>query len=72
MFLAGRTLSALDEVAQSIRDSGGQADTAQLDALDRAAVAAHAASVVHAAGGVDVVFNATSNDDLQGIPLAFA
>jgi NAD(P)-dependent dehydrogenase (short-subunit alcohol dehydrogenase family) len=30
---------------------------------------AHAAEVAAVSGGIDIVFNATSNDDLQGIPL---
>jgi enoyl-[acyl-carrier-protein] reductase (NADH) len=37
--------------------------------LSRAAVDAHAAAVADAAGGIDIAFNATSNDDVQGTPL---
>jgi NAD(P)-dependent dehydrogenase (short-subunit alcohol dehydrogenase family) len=69
VFLAGRTKQALDDVAQTIRDIGGMAEVAQVDALDRAAVEEHASAVVDAAGGIDIAFNATSNDDVQGIPL---
>jgi 3-oxoacyl-[acyl-carrier protein] reductase len=70
VFLAGRSRLALDGVADVIRGAGGTAETAIVDALDRAAVEAHAAAVAGAGNGIDVAFNATSNDDLQGTPLA--
>jgi 3-oxoacyl-[acyl-carrier protein] reductase len=66
--LAGRTRAALEEVAQRIRHDGGAAHVAQVDVLDRAAVAQHADAVA-ADGGIDICFNATSNDDVQGTPL---
>src|SRR2546421_12323898 len=44
--LAGRTASGLERVAETIRSSGGRADVAQLDVLDRAAVERHARAVV--------------------------
>lgn len=69
VFLAGRTVPALDEVARTIRGAGGLAEVAQVDALDRAAVERHASSVAEAGGGIDIAFNATSNSDVQGIPL---
>jgi 3-oxoacyl-[acyl-carrier protein] reductase len=34
VFLAGRTLATLEEVAEEIRAAGGVAETAQVDALD--------------------------------------
>jgi NAD(P)-dependent dehydrogenase (short-subunit alcohol dehydrogenase family) len=67
--LAGRTQQTLAKVADQIRDAGGAAQTAVVDVTDRAAMQAHAAEVAAANGGIDVAFNATSNDDLQGIPL---
>jgi 3-oxoacyl-[acyl-carrier protein] reductase len=70
VFLAGRSRLALDGVADVIRGTGGLAETATVDALDRAAVEAHAAAVAGAGNGIDIAFNATSNDDLQGTPLA--
>ena len=66
--LAGRTRSTLEEVAQRIRHDGGAAHVAEVDVLDRAAVARHADGVA-AGGGIDICFNATSNDDVQGTPL---
>jgi 3-oxoacyl-[acyl-carrier protein] reductase len=38
VFLAGRTLESLEEVAGQIRSAGGVAETAQVDALDERAV----------------------------------
>jgi NAD(P)-dependent dehydrogenase (short-subunit alcohol dehydrogenase family) len=67
--LAGRTSSTLEEVAQRIRHDGGAAHVAQVDVMDRAAVARHADAVAAAGGGIDICFNATSNDDVQGTPL---
>jgi len=67
--LAGRTQQTLVKVAGQIRDAGGAAQTAVVDVTDTAAMRAHAAEVAAASGGIDIVFNATSNDDLQGIPL---
>jgi 3-oxoacyl-[acyl-carrier protein] reductase len=66
--LAGRTRPTLEEVAQRIRHDGGAAHVAQVDVLDRSAVARHADGVA-ASGGIDICFNATSNDDVQGTPL---
>jgi 3-oxoacyl-[acyl-carrier protein] reductase len=66
VFLAGRTKSKLDEVAERIVAAGGAAETAEVDALDEAAVEAHAAAV-HAQGGIDVAFNAIGiRGELQG------
>ena len=67
--LAGRSRPALDHVADVIRGAGGTAEAAVVDALDRPAVEAHAAAVAAAGAGIDIAFNATSNDDLQGTPL---
>jgi 3-oxoacyl-[acyl-carrier protein] reductase len=70
VFLAGRTIARLDEVAEEIIASDGVAETAQVDALDEAAVEKHADAVAEKAGGIDVSFNAIFNDDVQGKPLA--
>lgn len=67
--LAGRNEATLDAVAQRIRTDGGTAHVARVDVLDRAAVRRHASAVAAASGGIDVCFNATSNDDVQGTPL---
>lgn len=69
VFLAGRTQARLDEIADKIRSNGGAAETAQVDAMDEAAVAAHADHVARAAGRIDISFNAIAFRALQGIPL---
>ena len=69
VFLAGRTQAPLEAVAQEIAAAGGSAEVAQVDALDREAIDAHAAAVADA-GGIDVSFNAIwIRGDLQGTPL---
>jgi 3-oxoacyl-[acyl-carrier protein] reductase len=69
VFLAGRTLATLDEVAGEIADAGGAVETAQVDALDERAVEAHADAVAGKAGGIDVSFNAIGHGDVHGAPL---
>jgi NAD(P)-dependent dehydrogenase (short-subunit alcohol dehydrogenase family) len=69
VFLAGRTRPPLEAVAEDISSTGGRVRVAQVDALDRDAVEAHAASVAEA-GGIDISFNAIwIRGDLQGTPL---
>lgn len=70
VFLAGRTVARLDEVAGEIAAAGGVADTAQVDVLDEQAVEAHAEAVVESAGSIDVALNAVGiHGELQGTPL---
>lgn len=69
VFLAGRTLSRLDEVAAEIRASGGAAETARVDALDEQAVEGHIDGIVDEAGRIDVSFNAISIRDVQLTPI---
>ena len=69
VYLAGRTLENLEAVASAIRRQGGQAHTAQLDALDEKAVDAHAAAVHNEVGGIDISFNLVTHGDVQGTPL---
>jgi NAD(P)-dependent dehydrogenase (short-subunit alcohol dehydrogenase family) len=67
--IAGRTQQTLEKVGEQIRDAGGNVQTALVDATDKAAVQAHADEVAAATGGIDIAFNATANDDVQGFPL---
>ncbi len=69
VFLAGRTLPALERVAAEIADAGGRAEAAEVDALDERAVDEHADTVVVSAGGIDVSFNAIGHGDVHGAPL---
>jgi 3-oxoacyl-[acyl-carrier protein] reductase len=70
VFLAGRTLSKLDAVADDIRSEGGRADTAEVDALDEKAVDEHADAVAAEAGSLDVSFNLITQPAVHGTPLA--
>jgi NAD(P)-dependent dehydrogenase (short-subunit alcohol dehydrogenase family) len=69
VFLAGRTLATLDEVARELAAEGGSVETAQVDALDERAVDEHADAVAERAGGIDVSFNAIGHGDVHGAPL---
>lgn len=69
LHLAGRTRAPLEELAGTIARSGGRAEVAPLDATDRAAVERHADAVAQHSSGIDIAFNATSNEDLHGTPL---
>jgi NAD(P)-dependent dehydrogenase (short-subunit alcohol dehydrogenase family) len=55
----------VEKLAEEIRATGGQAEAAQVDALDENAVNEHIAS----AGRVDISFNAAWNGVVQGMPL---
>jgi 3-oxoacyl-[acyl-carrier protein] reductase len=66
VFLAGRTRASLERVAAELP---GEAEIAELDALDAGAVDLHADEVVRAAGSIDVSFNLISHGFAQGGPL---
>jgi NAD(P)-dependent dehydrogenase (short-subunit alcohol dehydrogenase family) len=70
VFLAGRTQSTLDAVAEDIRAVGGEVNSTALDALDERAVDAFVDDVAARAGGIDISFNLISHGDVQGTPLA--
>lgn len=69
LFLAGRTLASVERVARGIVAAGGQAEAAEIDALDEGGIERHAARVVHDAGRIDVVLNAIGCPAVQGVPL---
>jgi 3-oxoacyl-[acyl-carrier protein] reductase len=70
VFLAGRTSTTLEEVAEAIRATGGAAETAEVDALDEQAVDRHADAVAAEAGGIDISFNLITHPHTHGTPLA--
>jgi len=70
VFLAGRTLKRLEEVAEAIRSAGGAAETAEVDALDEQAVDEHADAVAGEAGGIDISFNLITHPHVHGTPMA--
>jgi 3-oxoacyl-[acyl-carrier protein] reductase len=57
VFLAGRTLRAVEQVAQEIHQDGGIAYAAQVDALDEQAVQAYLDRVAKEAGSIDILLN---------------
>jgi 3-oxoacyl-[acyl-carrier protein] reductase len=70
VYLAGRTLGKLEDVAAEIRRSGGAAEVAELDALDEEAVDEHADAVAATAGSIDISLNVISVGESFGTPLA--
>jgi 3-oxoacyl-[acyl-carrier protein] reductase len=70
VFLAGRTPASLESVAEEIERAGGRAETAEVDALEAAAVIRHADAIAERAGSLDVSFNAIAVDHIQGVALA--
>ncbi|MGL5865448.1 MAG: SDR family NAD(P)-dependent oxidoreductase [Dermatophilaceae bacterium] len=69
VFLAGRSLGPLEELASGIQTVGGRVEAARLDATDPEGVDAHLESIIARTGGVDVSFNLISLADMQGRPL---
>lgn len=69
VYLAGRTATKLEAVAARIRQAGGFADTAVVDALDATAVDAHLAGVIAREGRLDIAFNAVGVYHVQGVPM---
>ena len=57
VFLSGRTLGAVEQVAADIHQDGGIAYSAQVDALDEQAVNAYLDRVVQEAGSIDILLN---------------
>ena len=70
VYLAGRTSTTLDAVADSIRSDGGLAEVAVVDALDEVGVDALVDRVVAEVGHLDISFNLIDVQDVQGTPLA--
>lgn len=70
VFLAGRTVEKLDEVARDIEAKDGMAETAVVDVLDEQAVERHAGMVAERTGGIDVALNAVGIAHVQGKLLA--
>ena len=69
VFLTGRSLDPVKEVAAEICAQGLDADAAAVDALDEEAVEAHLDDVIGWTGSVDVSFNAIGIGYVQGEPL---
>ncbi|WP_309108325.1 SDR family oxidoreductase [Arthrobacter sp.] len=65
VFLAGRTQSKLDKVANGIREFGGKAETAVVDALVETEVEDFVDQVAKQTNRIDVSFNLISYGDVQ-------
>lgn len=65
VYLAGRTESRLEKVARDIKEDGGRADVAVVDALDEEQVESFVDSVVKKTKRIDISFNAISFGDIQ-------
>ena len=63
--IAGRTESRLEKVAHDIREAGGTAETAVVDALDEEQVDAFVSRVAKKSKRIDISFNVISFGDVQ-------
>lgn len=72
VFLTGRTMEKVQQVAEQIRAAGGYAEAAEVDALNEQAIEKHLNEVIEKTGKIDISFNAVGlrNTTLQGVPLA--
>jgi 3-oxoacyl-[acyl-carrier protein] reductase len=59
VFLSGRRLAAVEQVAKEIHQDGGIAYAAEVDALDEPAVQAYLDRVAQEAGSIDILLNVT-------------
>jgi 3-oxoacyl-[acyl-carrier protein] reductase len=59
VFLSGRTLDAVEQVAADIQKDGGIAYAARVDALDEQAVHAYLDRIAQEQGNIDILLNAT-------------
>jgi len=69
LFLAARKRDSLETIAETIRQAGGSAEIATVDATDAGEVEQHLQDVAAKAGPVRIMFNAISWDDIQGTEL---
>ncbi len=70
VFIAGRTLSKLQLVANEIQNNGGRVEIAEVDALIEKSVQTHLEKIFQNNRSIDISFNAISFDDVHGTPLA--
>jgi NAD(P)-dependent dehydrogenase (short-subunit alcohol dehydrogenase family) len=59
VFLSGRRLASVEQVAAMVQKDGGIAYAAEVDALDEQAVQTYLDSVAQEAGSIDILLNAT-------------
>lgn len=68
LFLTGRRLAPVQQLAAEIIAAGGQAEAAEVDALDEKAVQQHM-DAMQKVGTVDISFNAIATNSVQNVPL---
>jgi 3-oxoacyl-[acyl-carrier protein] reductase len=59
VFLSGRRLSAVEQIAAEIQQAGGIAYAAEVDALDEQAVQSYLERIAKEAGSIDILLNVT-------------
>ncbi|MXV49766.1 SDR family oxidoreductase [Pedobacter sp. HMF7647] len=69
LFVTNRRIELAEEVARQIRSDGGNAQAAQVDALDEASVQTHLDEISQTAGSVDISFNLVGIPVIQNISL---
>ena len=65
VFLTGRNAASLQLVADEIISAGGKAEIGVVDAQDELAIISH----LEKSGRIDISFNATATEVVQGLPL---
>ena len=69
VFLAGRNIISVQNLADEIIAAGGKAESDQVDAMNEMAISDHIKKVVQKAGTIDISFNAVGEDLKQNVPL---
>jgi 3-oxoacyl-[acyl-carrier protein] reductase len=67
LFLSGHHLAPVQKLAYEIVAAGGQAEAAEVDALDQSAVNQYVETVAAKAASIDISFNAINIQDKQNI-----
>ncbi len=69
LFLTGRNISSVQQVADEIQAAGGLAEATQVDALDEKAIGSCLDGIIQQAGHLDISYNAIGVQVVQNIPL---
>ncbi len=69
LFLTGRNISSVQQVADEILAAGGHAEASQVDALDEKAIESCLNNIIQKAGHIDISYNAIGVEVVQNIPL---
>src|SRR5688572_6817298 len=67
--LTGRHIDPVQHLSKEIISTGGNAESAQVDALDEEAVGEHLKSIVEKGRNIDISFNAVGYEVKQDVPL---